>query len=342
MSRVFARNARWSLSRRISRIVILATLFTGEVAKSDEPRETKDLAEKIVDAMNILYGRHPGFRSTHAKGIVCEGEFFPASSASTLSRAPHLQDKPVRATIRFSDSAGIPTVSDGDPVSNPHGLAVRFYIPDGGHSDIVSNAYNGFAVSTAEDLLLLLKAISESKPEAPKPRPIEQFLATHPKAMKVATARKPTPVSYATEPYFGVNAFRFTNKDGKARYGRYQFHPEAGVHFLQDEDAAKKHPNFLTDELIDRLSKGPVKFRLMVQLAAEGDRVNDATVVWPDDRPTIELGTLYITHPASDNNSAERALDYDPLRLVDGIDASDDPLLAARSAAYAASRRRRR
>ena len=167
-------------------------------------------------------------------------------------------------------------------------------------------------------------------------------MATHPKALKAIKTMPLTPVSFATEPYFGVHAFLFTNKDGKPRYGRYQFRPEAGTQFLAAEDAAKKHPNFLFDELTDRLTKGPVKFRLVVQLAAEGDPVDDAAAVWPDDRPSVELGTLSVTHPVANNDAAQRALGYDPMRLVDGIEASDDPLLEARSAIYAASRRRRK
>ena len=139
-----------------------------------------------------------------------------------------------------------------------------------------------------------------------------------------------------------MNAFLFTNKDGKARYGRYQFRPDAGEKFLSAEDAAKKPANFLIDELGDRLAKGPAKFRLVVQLAAEGDPVDDATAVWPDDRPTVELGILSVIRLVGDNDAAQRALAFDPLHLVDGIEGSDDPLLEARSAAYAISRRRRR
>jgi len=344
MAREFIRKSR----RQILRIVVVA-LAAGFLpgrgtAGTDQPEKAKDVSEQIVDTMNAIFGKHPGYRAAHAKGIVCEGEFTPAPTAAGLSRAPHLQaqGKPVRVTVRFSDSTGIPTVPDGAPGANPHGLAVRFHLPEGGSTDIVSNAYNGFAVSTAEDFVALLQALAGSGPDAPKPKPIERFLATHPKAVKAITAPKPTPVSFATEPYFGVNAFLFTNRDGKARYGRYQFRPEAGAEFLSDQDAAKQPANFLIDELGSRLSKGPAKFRLIVQLAAAGDPVNDATAVWPDDRPTVELGVLSVNHPVADNDAAQRALAFDPLRLVDGIEGSDDPLLEARSSVYAVSRRRRR
>jgi catalase len=292
--------------------------------------------------MNALFGKHPGFRSAHAKGIVCEGEFTPSATAATLSKAPHLQDRPVRVTVRFSDSTGIPDVPDGIPEAGPRGMAVRFHLPGGGLTDVVTNAFNGFAVANGEDFLAFLRAVAESKPGAPKPTPLEKFLASHPKALKVVTAPKPTPASFATEPYFGVNAFEFTNRQGQSRFGRYQFRPESGSTFLSADEAARKPPNFLIDEIGERLARGPARFRLVVQLGAEGDPVDDATEVWPDDRPTVELGVLSITGKVADNDAAQRALAFDPLHLVDGIEASDDPLLELRSAAYAVSRRRRK
>jgi catalase len=328
------------LSRREALHALAATtLFCVRTANADEP---KSLAEQLVDTMNGLFGKHPGFRAAHAKGIVCEGEFAPAPSAAALSKAPHLQDKPVRLTVRFSDSTGIPDIPDGIPNAGPHGMAVRFHLPNGGITDIVTNAFNGFVVANGEDFLAFLRAVAESKPGGPKPSPLDKFLAAHPKAMKVVTAPKPTPASFATEPYFGINAFEFTNREGKSRFGRYQLRPESGSRFLTAEEATKKPPNFLIDEIGERLAKGPVRFRLIVQLAAEGDPVNDATAVWPDDRPTVELGVLSITGKVADNDAAQRALAFDPLNLVDGIEASDDPLLEVRSAVYAVSRRRRR
>jgi catalase len=322
---------------QIVRFGILAAVLVAGTASADD----KPVPEQIVDTMNKLFGKHPGFRSAHAKGIVCEGEFTPSPSAAMLSKAPHLQGKPVRATIRFSDSTGVPGIPDGVPDASPHGMAIKFHMP-GGSTDIVANAFNGFAVSTPEEFLGLLNSVSESGPNAPKPTPIEKFLGAHPKAMKVVTTPKPTPASFATEPYFGVNAFIFTNADGKARPGRYQLRPEAGEKFLTKEEAARQPANFLIDELGGRLSKGPAKFRLLVQLAAEGDPVNDATSVWPDGRPTVELGVLSILKTVPDNETVQRALSFDPLHLVDGIEGSDDPLLEARSAAYAVSRRRRK
>src|SRR5262249_50125289 len=199
-------------------------------------------------------------------------------------------------------------IPDGVPDAGRRGMAVRFHLPGGGSTDIVANAHNGFAVATGEEFLAFLKAVAASGKDAPKPTAVEKFLASHPKALKVVTAPKPVPASFATEPYFGVNAFEFTNAEGKPRFGRYQLRPEAGAKCLSAEEAAKKSPTFLIDELGERLAKGPAKFRIVVQLAAEGDKTDDATEVWPDDRPTVELGVLSITAKAANSDAAQRAL----------------------------------
>ncbi len=325
--------------REILRAIGAATLLGG-VCRADEPE--KSVPEQIVDVMNALFGKHPGFRAAHAKGVVCEGEFTPTAAAATLSKAPHLQGQPTKVTVRFSDSTGVPEIPDGVPDAGPRGVAVRFHLPGGRSTDVLANAFNGFAVANGEDFLAFLKAVAASGKDAPKPTPLERFLASHPKAMKVVTAPKPVPASFATEPYFGVNAFAFTNAEGKSRFGRYQLRPEADAKYLSAEEAAKKPPNFLIDELGERLASGPARFRIVVQLAGAGDKVDDASEVWPDDRPIVELGVLSITAKVADNDAAQRALAFDPLHLVDGIEASDDPLLEIRSAAYAVSRRRRR
>jgi catalase len=331
MNRAFGR-------RDILKAMAVATLL-GHVTRADD---TEELPERIVDAMNAIFGKHPGFRSAHAKGFVCEGEFMPSATAASLSKAPHLQGGGGKATIRFSDSTGLPNIPDGAAGASPHGMAVRFSLSDGRTTDIVTNAFNGFAVANGEDFLALLRAIAESGKDEPKPTPLDKFLDAHPKIKEVVTAPKPTPASFATEPYFAVNAFRFTKGEGKSRYGRYQFHPEASSKFLTVDEAAAKPANFLIDELSDRLAKGPVKFRLVVQLANEGDPVTNATAVWPNDRPIIELGILSVTRKVADSDAAQRTLGFDPLRLIDGIEPSDDPLLELRAAVYAVSRRRRK
>ena len=138
-----------------------------------------------MDMMNVLFGKHPGFRAVHAKGIVCEGEFTPAPSASTLSSAPHLQAKPVHVTVRFSDSTGMPDIPDGAPFANPHGLAVRFHCPKGGAQISSPTPSTGSRLRTARTSWPSSRLVRD-RTGCAKPTPIKKFLGTHPKAMRAS------------------------------------------------------------------------------------------------------------------------------------------------------------
>jgi catalase len=299
------------------------------------------LYEQLVDTLNAVFGLHPGYRAVHAKGVVCEGVFKPAASAPSLTRAPHLQGGTVPVTVRFSDFAGIPNVPDGDASASPRGMSIRFHLPGGASTDIVAHSYDGFPVRTAEEFLAFLHALATSGPDAPKPTPLEIFLERHPHAKEFVQACKPTPRSFATEAYYGVDALRFTNREGVSRYGRYRILPIAGKRYLDPAEAARRPLNFLFDELTERLDRNPAEFRLVVQLAADEDPIDDPSVTWPDRRPQVELGTLTITRQVADSDVAQRKLAFDPGRLVDGIEPSEDPLIQARSAIYAIAARRR-
>ncbi len=305
------------------------------------PAPKLPLPFRLVDQFNAMFGVHPGFRANHAKGSVFEGSFTPTAAAKGLSKAAHLQGPTVPIIVRFSNGGGLPDMPDTHPSYRTRGMAVKFQLPDGKVTDIVCISTNGFPVSNGEDFLSLLQAIAATKPDSPKPTPMETFLAGHPAAAKAVAVPQPIPESYATQPFFGVNAFKFTNAEGSAQFGRYQLVPEAGAHFLSDADAEKLPPNFLSDSVKDRLKKAPVKFKLFVQLAKPGDVINDATVVWPDTNPRVELGEISIAKADPDSLAAEKKLLFVPTALIDGIAASDDPIIPLRGAAYGVSYGRR-
>jgi catalase len=299
--------------------------------------DQKPLPVALVDALNKLSGGpHKGFRANHAKGVMVEGTFTPAPSAAALSKAPHFAKRST-VLVRFSDTTGVPTLPDASPDASPHGMAIRFSVPGGGSTDIVSISANGFPVATPEDFLALLTAIANSGPGAAKPTPVEQFLGAHPAALKFVTTPRPAPVSFATLTFYGVNAFKFTNAKGVSRFARYQIVPLAGEHALSEAEAAKADPNYLMDELPQRIAKGAVKFRLLAQLAKEGDTITDGTAVWPADRELVELGTLSLTSVVKDQVSAQKGIMFNPLSLPTGIEASADPVLLARPPAYGVS-----
>jgi catalase len=210
------------------------------------------------------------------------------------------------------------------------------------HTDIIGHSTDGFPTRTGEEFLAFLRALASSDPSKPSPSPIEVYLGAHPKALAFVQTPKSAPSSFARESYFGVTAMRFTNKDGLSHFGRYRIVPEAGNDHLSDAAVAANSENFLFDELMERVSNGPIAFRILVQLAGSDDIVDDATVHWPDDRPLADLGRIALTAPVSDSGPVQKQIIFDPIPRVDGIDPSEDPLLELRAAVYLLSGRRRR
>jgi catalase len=301
--------------------------------------DDKPLEVQAVDALNKVFGQHPGIRSNHAKGIVVEGSFKASAEAATLSRAALFDGSTIPVTVRFSDATGIPTVEDGSPRANPHGMAIKYHLPDGSETDMVTNSLKFFLVSDGEGFRDLFLAIAASPPEAPKPTKLEQFFATHPRApLAIRTAA--TPDSFADEQYNGLDAFIFVDKAGHRQAVRYMIVPTKLVH-IDPAEAAKKAPDFLMAELPERLKQGPVTFHLKAQLAAAGDVTKDPTMPWPDDRKVVDLGVLTIDKAVADSDAAQKKLLFLPGLLTDGIEVSDDPLIDLRSAAYAESFSRR-
>jgi catalase len=300
------------------------------------------LSQDLIQQFDTIFGQHPGFRPAHAKGAMLTGTFTPSPSAASLTRAPHMNRQSTPVTVRFSNSTGLPLIPDNNPNANPRGCAIRFHLGERVHTDIISHSTDGFPTRTGQEFLEFLRALASSDPSKLPGSPLEAFLGSHPKALAFVQTPKPAPSSFARESYFGVTAMRFTNQDGASRHGRYRIIPEAGVDHLPDAAFAAKSANFLFDEVAERIAKGPIRFRIVAQLANDGDIVNDATVHWPEDRTLFELGAIALTAPVSDNAHEQQCTIFDPIPRVDGIDPSDDPLLELRAAVYLLSGRRRR
>ena len=301
------------------------------------------LSNDIVHAFDTIFGLHPGFRPAHAKGAMLTGTFTPSSVAATLTRAAHMNNASTPVTMRFSNSTGVPLIPDNDPNANPRGCAIRFHLSEHVHTDIVSHSTDGFPTRTGQEFLEFLHTIAASSdPSQPHPWPVEVYVGGHPAALAFVQAPKPAPSSFARETYYGVAAMHFTNKDGASRYGRYRVIPEAGNDHLDDAATAAKGANYLFDELEERVAQGPIKFRVLVQLANDGDIVDDATIHWPEDRTLLDLGTITLTEPVPDNAHEQKTIIFDPIPRLDGIAPSGDPLLELRAAVYLISGRRRR
>ena len=300
------------------------------------------LGNEIIAQFDTIFGMHPGFRPAHAKGVMVKGTFTPSPAGQTLTRAPHITRASTPITVRFSNSTGLPQIPDNNPQSNPRGMAIRFHLGEHEHTDIVAHAADGFPTRTGAEFLELLKATIASQGSTESPTPVERFLGAHPRTLAFVQMPKPAPVSFARENYFGVTAMHFTNTRGESKFGRYRITPEAGVEHLSDQEAASRAPTFLFDELKERVARGPIAFRLLVQVAEESDVTDDATEHWPEDRQQVLLGRLELNELVPDDTGAPKALIFDPIPRVDGIEPSADPLLELRAAVYLVSGRRRR
>jgi catalase len=301
-----------------------------------------DISERLVESLGATYGVHPGFRAAHAKGVLCAATFTATPAAAALSRAPHFSGAPIRAHVRFSNGSGDPTAPDS--ARDGRGMAVKFALPDGSTTDLVAISLPVFFARTPEELLEF-NAARRPDPEtgAPDIAKVGEYLGRHPEAVAAVTAAMThiVPRSYTTLTYHSIHAFAFTAADGTVRHGRYHVVPAAGDDALSDDEAAAAAPDYLHDELVARLARGPAAFGIEIELANAGDPVDDPTAVWPDDRERIDAGWLDITALAFDREQDGDILVFDPIRLPDGIAATNDAILLARSDAYRVSVTRR-
>ena len=294
-------------------------------------------AEEVVDAINDISGRHEGHRAAHAKGTLLTGTFTPSGSA--LTTAAHLQSDPVPVTARVSNGGGDPKIPDY--AKEGRGLAVKFYLPDGSKTDIVALSLPCFFVRTPEDFLEFTR-LRKPDPETRQPdfEKLGDWMGRHPEAgpaIQAALTAGP-PESYATVLYNSIHAFKWTAADGTERWVRYRFEPEAGERTLSEDEARARGRDYLQEEIV---SRDETAFRLVVVIAAEDDDVNDPTVAWPEDRERVEVGRLELTGPDTERERGDDILVFDPIRVTEGIELSDDKILRFRPRAYAASVTRR-
>ena len=294
-------------------------------------------AEDVVDAINDISGKHDGHRAAHAKGTLLTGTFTP--SASGLTTAAHMGDEPVRVTARFSNGGGDPNIPDY--AQEGRGLALKFYLPDGSKTDVVALSLPCFFARTPEDFLAFTRA-RKPDPETGQPdmEKVGAWFGEHPEAgpaIQAALSAEP-PESYATVLYNSIHAFRWTAPDGTERWVRYRFEPEAGERSLSAEEAKSRGRDYLQEEIVAR---DVAAFSLVVVIADENDAVDDPTVAWPEERERVEVGRLELSGPDTEREQGDDILVFDPTRVTDGIDLSDDQILRFRPRAYAVSVTRR-
>lgn len=295
--------------------------------------------QAFVDAFHAVAGIHPGYRLNHAKGVAVSGYFDSNGAGAEVTKAAVFRAGRTPLVGRFSVPGGNPTVSDATATPRGLGLAIG-YPGDAQWRTAMLNlpVFQDNSVQGFYDRLLASKPVPGT--DKPDPAAMARFLAAHPEtASAMSTIKKQPPTSgFSDSTFRGLNAFYFVNAAGDRIPVRWSLSP---IREVKTPDRSSSSPNWLFDSVIRDVRTGPLRWRLLVTMGEPEDDVRDATVAWPADRRTIDTGTVVLDSIATESAGNARDVNFDPMVLPDGIEPSEDPLLAARSAVYAASFRRR-
>jgi catalase len=294
--------------------------------------------EHAVDTFNKAFGRHPGFRALHARGRFYSATFTATPEASALCRAAHLSGASVPALVRLSNGAGNPKLPDRAP--DVRGLAVSFRPASGPATDLLAQTAPRFPVRNPDDFVAMTYAAAQVMR---KPWLLAGFVARHPSVLPALAANakagaiKP-PRSFAAATYYAIHAYRWLDAAGNSRWVRYTWLPDPSAAAAPKPD--RSDAEYLHHEFERRLADKPVRFTLQVQIAADGDDPHDPTSVWKSTQ-RLDTGVLEVAAPDQGTEQHGDVVVFDPVRVIDGIELSDDPILRFRPLAYSASVERR-
>lgn len=297
-------------------------------------------AQKIVAAFETTNGPHPGFRRNHAKGVCATGFFTSEGKAVPLSKAAIFAPGKVPVVGRIAYAGGMPYIPDApDTVRS---LALRFLPPGAEEWRTAMINIPVFPVATPQAFYdQMIAVLPDPGTGKPDPSKMQAFVAAHPDFLTAVGLIKQRPISsgFADTTFNSINTFLFTNAAGASTPVRWSFVP------LQPFVAAGKgtepaDKNAMFDALAAAVASHPLQWRLVVTEGQSTDPVAP-TLPWPAERPQVEAGIVTIDRLSSEDGGPCKDVNYDPLVLPSGIEPSDDPILSARSAAYARSFRLR-
>jgi catalase len=296
----------------------------------------------MIDTFERVNTLHPGFRRNHAKGVCITGYFESNGNGLALSKASVFLPGRVPIVGRFALAGGQPYASDAP--QTVRSMAILFKLPNGEEWRTGMNNIPVFVVNTAQAFHdQLLASAPDPATGKPDPAAMNAFLAKYPESARAIQLIRSHPVSsgFANSTYNSLNAFRFISGEGAVVPVRWSMVPVQPFEPIDTANPGQAGKNYLFDALIAGIHANPLQWHLVITVGQPGDPTADATLPWPPDRQQIDAGTLTIDHVESEDSSPTRDINFDPLVLPNGIAASDDPLLSARSAAYSQSFTRR-
>lgn len=306
------------------------------------PAWAQPTPEELVNAFEGVLGPIRSHRPSHPKGVCAAGHFTATAEGTRLSVAPVFNGQRVNTIIRFGVAGANPQAAD--TARSTRSLSLRFETAAGDVWDMANISAPIFGSPTPEVFLAgLLARRSDPATGQPNAERVAAFVAANPATTlqgRWLAAHLP-PASWATTPYFGVNAFRFRGQDGEMRHARWSFEPRAGLLRLTEEQTRALPRDFLADELRQRVAQAPAEFDMVLQFPSAGDDLVNPTIAWPDDRPRTVVGRLTVTAVAAGPGGPCDPISFMTLDMEPGVSFSDDPTLHARAAPYAVSLTRR-
>jgi catalase len=287
---------------------------------------------KVITALAPPGGPALGHRRNHAKGICFTGSFQSNGSGAALSRAQLFAAGTYPALGRFN--LATPEANAVDAKVRVHGLGLQITQPDGQEWRSAMITAPVFPVSTPQAFYELLLASASKDPNA-----MPAFAKANPEIATFGAWAKTAPWtgSYAEDRFNSLNSFVFSNASGEDHVVRWSLLPEARPVAITDSELEKLGPDVLQTEIAQRVAKAPQRWKMVVTVANPGDPTADPSKAWPNDRRSVEVGTLVVERIEQEADGSCRDVNFDPTVLPPGMQTSDDPFPAARSAAYRVS-----
>jgi len=289
--------------------------------------------EEIIEKIHKVLGLFRGYRTLHADGRFYKGTFRATAAARDYTRAIHLQGDELPVSVRFSKGGGDPFAHFSSTV----GMATRFYLADGRVTNLVMLSQKLFIANTIEQFLALVTAGVPVEPGGHiNMDGLKAALARNPNSLAVFQMRaaSPAPISFAHTEFHAVHVFRYVNAASVETHVRCHWVPVDGVKGQPSDALSKLEPDVLFKEFDERLLQQPARFDLTLEFAERGDPLDDATALWPEGRRRMAIGRLTLTAPTNEAEIGDRVMNHDPTMLVDGIEATDDPILQIRRGVY--------
>ncbi|TAG35499.1 MAG: catalase family peroxidase [Polaromonas sp.] len=322
--------------------VAMATsmLASGAIAQASAGATVDPSA--FINQFESTFGKFEGYRRSGAKGICAAGEFVGSAEARALSTASAFSGSPVPVVVRFSVGGANPKAPDN--AKSQRNLALQFNLPNGEQWLMGNISSPVFGASSPQQFIdLLASRQADPTTKMPDPAKVKAFNDANPEVLLLPKhlAAQPVPASFGSVNYWGVHAYGFVNASGARQFGKWIFEPVGGLQGLSDDEAKAKGATFLFDDLRQRVKDGKVAFNFNLELAQAGDKIDSATVPLPDGRRKVNLGQLKITSVSEDGGGPCLSINYNPMVMPKGVEASADPMLPARAAPYAISLGRR-